>query len=87
MPLPAGPGRSLDDRLAAYASHVVANACLKVRVQEGVEACRPLLDDIILSAAHVASGAGGEAPSKVLRDLAEALDEPLDPSVREHANA
>lgn len=87
VPLPAGASRALEDRLTAYASHVVANACLKVRTQEGAGACRPLLDDIILSAAHVASGASGDTPQQVLRDLADALDEPLDPTVRERANA
>lgn len=80
-------GEALDARLTAYASHLVANACLKVRKEAGAEACLPLLENLILSAAHVAAGGAAQTPSKILRDLADALDEPLDPLVREHANA
>lgn len=87
--LPRSPdgGPATEEQLTAYASRLVANACLKVRKEAGAEACLPLLENLILSAAHVAAGGAAQTPSKILRDLADALDEPLDPLVREHANA
>jgi hypothetical protein len=73
--------------LVAYASHVVASACLKIRYEMGAAACRPLLESLILSAAHVAAGAAGESPASVLREMARGLDDEISPIVRERANA
>jgi hypothetical protein len=74
---------TLDCRITAYASQIVASACVKVRGEAGPEACRLMLDELIVSAAHVASGADGVTASEVLRKLSESLD----PTVRERANA
>lgn len=87
LPPAVGPRPGRDDRLTAYASHIVATACLKVRNEEGAEACRTLLEAMILSAAHVASGAAGESPASMLRELAHGLDDEIAPVVRERANA